>query len=310
MNSIARTHAKKMMKTDPSYKKLKPLTFYPVQRKIPLSSSADTGATVGQFDTGRVLSQVNHRLYRYGKRYTQKIDVDPSALSPGTTVDVWALMDTWAVQKAYEEAAVVFHRAYTDERENLTKDARARWFDFRVRSGITADDLYAVNDANPTTGSTSLIVAGEFIDSKVEDQAGATRTFSWAGATTATTYSLIGEYDLAGNTSSSPTTTTGAGPYDDLEADASQVEMNALQTDGNLPPYDNNGLPSVWMKVATLTVGAPGNQKTSTGYFDAPCGLVCVSVTGQTMFSLKNSLHLTVQSGDYKGVRAHDMERR
>lgn len=280
-----------------------------MQRKIPLSNSVDSAVTVGQFDTGRVLSQVNHRLYRYGKRYTQKIDVDPSALTPGTTIDVWALMDTWYVQKAYEEAKTVFDRAYTDERENLSKAAVARWFDFRVRSGIVADDLYAVNDGNPTTGGNTLIVAGEFIDSKVEDAAGATRTFSWAGATTATTYSLIGEYDLAGNTNSSPTTTTGAGPYDDLEADASQVEMNALQTDGNLPPYDNNGLPSVWMKVATLTVGPGGNQKLSTGFYDAPCGLTCISVTGQSLFSLRNNIHLTVQSGDYKGVRAHNMER-
>lgn len=298
-----------MVRKDPSFRKKKPLDYFPVQRKIPLSNSVDSAVTVGQFDTGRVLSQVNHRLYRYGKRYTQKIDVDPSALSPGTTIDVWALMDTWYVQKAYEEAKTVFDRAYTDERENMSKEAVARWFDFRVRSGITADDLYAVNDGNPTTGGNTLIVAGEFIDSKVEDAAGATRTFSWAGATTATTYSLMGEYDLAGNTNSSPTTTTGAGPYDDLEADASQVEMNALQTDGNLPPYANNSLPSVWMKVATLTVGPGGNQKLSTGFYDAPCGVTCVSVTGQTLFSLRNNIHLTVQSGDYKGVRAHNMER-
>jgi len=252
---------------------------------------------------------VNHRLYRYGKRYTQKIDVDPSALSPGTTVDVWALMDTWYIQKAYEEAKVVFDRAYTDERQNMSKEAVARWFDFRIRSGIAADDLFAVNDGNPTTGSNTLILAGEFVNSEVEDATGAPRTFSWAGGTTATTYSVITEYDLAANTNSSPTTTTGAGPYDDLEADASQLEMNNLQTDGNLPPYDNNSLPSVWMKVATLTVGPNGNQKLSTGFFDAPCGLTCISVTGQTVFTLRNAIHLTVQSGDYKGVRAHNMER-
>jgi len=302
-------HKKKMMKKDPSFRKKKPLDYLPVQRKIPLSNTIETGATVAQFDTGRILSQVNHRLYRYGKRYTQKIDVDPSALTPGTTVDVWALMDTWYIQKAYEEAKVVFDRAYTDERQNMSKEAVARWFDFRIRSGIVADDLYAVNDGNPTTGANTLIVAGEFVNSEVEDATGAARTFSWAGSTTATTYSVITEYDLAGNTNSSPTTTTGAGPYDDLEADASQLEMNALQTDGNLPPYANNSLPSVWMKVATLTVGPNGNQKLSTGFFDAPCGLTCISVTGQTVFTLRNALHLTVQSGDYKGVRAHNMER-
>jgi len=307
---MARTHAKKMMKDDPSFKKLKPLSYYPVQRKIQLSVSGSPGATDVKFDTGRVLSQQNHRLYRYGKRYTQKIDVDPSALSPGSTIDVWALADTWMVQKAYEEAAIVFHRAYLDERENLSKGARARWFDFRIKSGITATDVYPTVDALPTSAPYAVVVAGEFIDSQVEDSAGVTRNFSWAGATTAADYSVIGEYDLAGSTSTSPTTPTGSGPYDDLEADASQVEMQALQQDGNLPPYSANTLPSVWVKIATLTVGAPGNQKLSTGYFDAPCGLVYMKVTGQTFDSVNNNVSLTVQSGDYKGVRAHDMERR
>jgi len=85
--------------------------------------------------------------------------------------------------------------------------------------------------------------------------------------------------------------------------------MNALQNNGNNPPYNLVNLPSVWMKVATLTVGPGGNQKLSTGFFDAPCGLTCITVTGQTVFTLRNALHLTVQSGDYKGVRAHNMER-
>lgn len=302
-------HKKKQMKKDPSFVKKKPLTYLPVQRKLQLGVSGTPGATSVQFDTGRVLSQTNHRLYRYGKRYTQKIDVDPSFLNPGTTVDVWALMDTWYVQKAFEEAKIVFHRAYTDERQNLSAEAQARWFDFRITSGITATDMYPVVDGNPTTAPSSLIVAGEFDDSIVEDSAGVTRTFSWAGATTATSYSVINEYDLAGNTNYGPTFPTGAGPYDDLEADSSAVEMEALQERGNQPPYAANAFPSLWMKVATLTVGAAGNQKISTGYFDAPCGLVYMSATGQTFDSMNNGISVTVQSGDYKGVKAHNMER-
>ncbi len=307
---MARTHAKKMMKDDPSFKKLKPLSYYPTQRKIQLSVSGSPGTSDVTFDTGRILSQQNHRLYRYGKRYTQKIDVDPSGLNPGTTIDVFALADTWMVQKAYEEAAIVFHRAYLDERENLTKGARARWFDFRIKPGITATSVYGTVDANPVSASRALLVGGEFIDSKVEDAAGVTREFSWAGVTTAGEYSVMAEYNLAGMTSTSPTTPTGSGPYDDLEADASAVEMQALQQDGNVPPYSATTLPSVWVKVATLTVGAAGNQKISTGYFDAPCGLVYMKTTGQTFDSMNENVSLTVQSGDYKGVRAHDMERR
>ena len=269
---MARTHTKKQVMNDPSFKKRKPLDYLPVQRKIQLSVSGSPSAQDGQFDTGRILSQLNHRLYRYGKRYTQKIDVEPAGLNPGSSIEVWALMDTWFVQKAFEEGKVVFDRAYTDERENLSKDARARWFDFRCQSGLTATDLYPVVDADPSTAPAAVIVAGEFNTSIVEDAAGVTKSFSWRAATTSNTYSLIAEYDLAGNTNVSPSTTTGAGPYDDLEADASAVEMEALQARGNSPPYDATAYPSIWVKIATLSVGAPGNQKVSTGYFDAPSG--------------------------------------
>jgi len=306
---MARTHAKKQMKKDPSFRKLKPLGYLPVQRKVNLGTAVETGATSGQFDTGRLMSQINHRLYRYGKRYTQKVDVDPSGLNPGTIVDVWALMDTWFVQKAFEEAKIVFHRAYTDERENLSKEARARWFDFRVESGITADTMRIVVDSIPTSPATGVITQGEFANSIVEDAAGATRTFTWAATIPGSSYGLMTEYNLAGNTNSSPTTTTGSGPYDDLEADASAVEMEALQADGNIPPYAQNGFPSVWVKIGSLTVGPAGNQKLSTGYFDAPCGLVCINVTGQSLYSISNNVSLTVQAGDYKGVKAHNMER-
>lgn len=302
------SHKKKKKSKDPSFRRKKPLDYFPVQRKVNLGSSIETGATSGQFDTGRILSQLNHRLYRYGKRYTQKIDVDPSGLTPGTSIDVWALMDTWFVQKAFEEGKVNFDRAYEIERENLSKTQVARWADFRVQSGLVADDLYPVVDSVPTTAPFTIITAGEFNDSIVEDSTGATRFFTWGG-TTASKYGLMTEYTLAANTSRSPTTPTGAGPYDDLNADASAIEMQAAQERGNEPPYDAATLPSIWIKVATLTVGAGGNQKISTGYFDAPCGLVCINVTGQTLFETRNSISLTVQSGDYKGVKAYNMER-
>jgi len=300
---------KRSVMNDPSFRTKKPLEYFPVQRHIKLGVSSPLTPTAVTFDTGRLLSQINHRLYRYGKMYSQKIDVDPSVLQPGATIDVWALMDTWFVQKAFEEGKVVFDRAYINERENLSKEQRARWFDFRVDSGIVATDLFPVVDGNPVSAATALIVGGEFDDSIVEDSAGVTRTFSWAGATTASAYSLINEYNLAGNTTTTPTTSTGAGPYDDLEADSSQVEMDAQQQRGNQPPYNATNFPSLWVKVATLTVGAGGNQKISTGYFNAPCGLVYMSITGQTFDTVNNGVSVTVQSGDYKGVKAHNMER-
>lgn len=310
---MARTHAKKAKKTDPSYKKLKPLSYLPVQRRTSLALAAGAPFQAAQFDAGRILSATNHRLYRYGKRYTMKLDLDPSAATPGAAFTVWKLSDTWMNQKAFEEASIVFKRAYTDERENLSKEARARWFDFRINSGIdliSAPLTLPVVDSNPTTAPYARLTAGEFVDSIVEDAAGSTKTFSWAAASTGSSYSVIAEYDLAGNTNVSPTTPTGAGPYDDLEADASQVEMQALQNRGNDPPYDANGLPSVWTKVCSLEQGSAGAQKLSTGFFDAPCGVVLIVATGATMNDADNLLSVEFASGDYKGVKAHDMERR
>ena len=48
----------------------------------------------------------------------------------------------------------------------------------------------------------------------------------------------------------------------------------------------------------------------STGYFDAPCGLIALRVEGGPDVSkIANSIIFEVQSGDYKGVRAHNMAR-
>lgn len=307
---MARTHSKKSVKNDPSFKKNKPLEYLPVQRKIYLSPVS--GATqFGLIDAGRLLSTSNHRLYRYGKKYEMKVDLDVNAVAaPGNSITVWALADSWAVQKAYEEAKRVFDKAYTNERENLSNEARARWFDFRASSGVAGDTMFATVSASPT-GANTLLSGGEFDNSIVEDNAGVTRFFSWQPATSGTVYSIPAEYDLSGNTNTSPSAVTGSGPYADLQADSSPVEMDALQQRGNLPPYEANSFPPIWVKIATLQTSATeGAQRLSTGYFDAPCGQVVLQASGTTtMVNLSNKVSVEFRSGDYKGVRAHNMER-
>lgn len=310
---MARTHTKKLMKKDPSFSKNKPLEYFPVQRKIylaPISGASQTGI----LDGGRLLSTSNHRLYRYGKKYEMKIDIDVSALAAATdTLDVYVLSDSWAVQKAYEEAKRVFDKAYINERENLSKKARARWFDFRATAGVSGDEMLAVVKTDPNDPSV-ILSGGEFDSSTVEDNAGVQRFFSWNPATTASVYSIPAEYDLSGNTTTSPTTPTGSGPYADLQADSSALEMEALQQRGNLPPYQANAFPGVWVKVATLATStgttSNGAQRLSTGFFEAPCGLAVIKASGTTtMLSLSEKVSCEFKSGDYKGVRAHNMER-
>lgn len=273
-----------------------------------MNDEAPTAFT-GQIDYARLASQVNHRLYRYGKMYSLKVDMDPSEVVSGTKLHVFALANNWAVQRAFEEAKVVFDRAYTDERENLSKTQYARWRDFRILSGLSGAIMNPVMDNAPESAPFNPITAGEFDNSVVEDSNGVARNFTWSITPNSAQYSVINEYNLAANTTTNPTTPTGAGPYDDLEADASQVEMEALQQRGNLPPYNATNLPPVWIKVATLFVGSTGVQKLSTGYFDAPCGIVSLRLEGQNFLSMEDSLYVTAQSGDYKGVKAHNMER-
>ncbi|AXQ66483.1 MAG: replication-associated protein [Cressdnaviricota sp.] len=289
----------------------KPLEYFPVQRKIPIGNNVGPASQVGLVDGGRILSLQNHRLYRYGKRYEMKIDADVSVLDAGNTITVWALADTWTVQKAYEEAKRVFEDAYTIERENLSKTQQARWFDFRATLGVTGDLMVPVVSSDPVTAGLTYLTNGEFIESVVEDQAGVTRTFSWNPTTTAASYSIPAEYDLASNTNWTPTTLTGAGPYDDLRADASQVEMAALQDSGNLPPYNRTTLPPVWVKIATLQLSSSdGAQRISTGFFPAPCGQVVLQLTGGlTTSNISNLVTCEFKAGDYKGVKAHNMER-
>lgn len=293
-----------------SRKTTKPLEYLPVQRKVYLSGNAVAPSQTGLIDAARLASTSNHRLYRYGKKYNVKIDADIDAFGVGDSIEVWALADSWAVQRAFAEAKAVFDLAYQNERENLSKQAQARWFDFRAVSGVSGDIMYATVANNPT-GATSLLTGGEFSTSIVEDQNGVTRTFSWRSATVASEYSIPAEYDLAGNTNISPSSTTGSGPYADLQADSSAIEMQALQNRGDAPPYDATATPGVWVKIATLQMSnAEGAQKLSTGYFDAPCGQVVLKMGGAaSTTSINNKVAIEFRAGDYKGVRAHNMER-
>jgi hypothetical protein len=293
-----------------SPKTTKPLEYLPVQRKVYLSGNASPASQTGLIDCGRIASTANHRLYRYGKKYQVKIDADIGAFGVGDSIEVWSLADSWAVQRAFAEAKAVFDLAYENERENLSKSAQARWFDFRATAGVSGDTMYATV-ANDPTGAASLLTGGEFVTSVVEDQAGVSRTFSWRTATIATQYSIPAEYDLSGNTNVSPSSNTGSGPYADLQADSSAIEMLALQNRGDSPPYDATAFPGVWVKIATLQMSnAEGAQKLSTGYFDAPCGQVVLKMGGAaSTTSINNKVAIEFRAGDYKGVRAHNMER-
>lgn len=308
------THKKKKVSSDPSFRKKKPLGYFPVVRKMEVRFQGGVGAV--QFangDAGSMLSRVNNRLYRYGKMYDLKFDVS-AALPAGTTIEIYALSNTWYVQKAFEEAKHVYDRAYENEMENVNETNIARWRDFRIRpaSAIPSYNI-AGSWAYPTVYNSNYgatpITTGDFPDSLVEDSSGTTRFFTW-DIGVGTNYGVVQEYDLAGNQTRNPNLGTGTMPYADLEADSSAVEGAALQIQGQDPPYGATDFPNWWVKVGELTVGGQGQTKLSTGFFHAPCGQFKIrTATTDEFAAIGDNLTLEVRAGDYKGVHAVNMER-
>lgn len=282
--------------------------IYPITRQFPLliDGSADTNAVI-RID--RALSGINHRLYRQSRMYTAKVDLDADAPS-GTTVDVWALCDTWWLHKAYRLAYETFMENSKEERGQL-KTSVSRWNDFRVDHGLGVafqKDLMPSGNLDPT-GAVQIYGTGsntEYHMSEVHDSGGVQKSFAFAGSS-ANVFNIITEYDQTGNTSQDPGVSLGAVAYDGLTDELDDGQMQHLSADGNLAPYNVTNLETaVWIKVATLNVAAAGTQKLSTGFFKAPAGMVCI-VSNAPLANDATLLNLEVKGGDYKGVHAPSM---
>lgn len=299
---MATTKKKRM--NDPSYRKSKP-EYYPVQRHIPIASSGPVVGSYSGIDVAKFLSTINHRLYRQGKTYQVKLDIDNEVPSPGT-YEVYALMDTWYVLKAWSLGRQVYMDATHDEREHMSSAKTARWEDFRVGFGIPG---LAAN-TGPFRYDTTLFGAynadGEFESSRLTKPDGTTQlTFSW-GATGSGEYGLMVEYDKTANTDAQASSVPAANAYAGALDGNSELQSDDLAAKGNLPPYNQTSFLRYWVKVGELHNAGTGSQRLSTGYFNAPCGLVVVK-TPVPNLTLSGELSLTVKNGGYKGVSAFNM---
>lgn len=294
--------AKKSKKEDPSFRTMK-ADYYPVQRTMALRSSV-TEVDYYVLDVARNLSVSNHRLYRQGKTYSCKIDLDPGG---AVSYAIFALRDTWMVQKAWQLGRSVYLRATADERAVMSEQKIARWEDFRVTAGLSGHTGGLLLPAQFSNGLASAAdTAGEFADSEITLADGATqRAFTW-GATGGTFLGLLEEYDKSGDTNSSPSTFDVDNPYAGTDVGVHELQMDDLAGRGNFPPYDRQNLNArVWVKIGVLNAAA-AHGKLSTGFFNAPCGLIAVQPSVEST-AVTGELSLTVQSGDYKGVKAHNM---
>lgn len=272
---------------------------YPVVRTLRVAPNALPNSTV-LVPVDQFLSKANRRMYRHGRNYSMKVDIDATATN---SFEVWVLADNWMNRRAFQRAYEAYLENGKDERDALKGKNLARWEDFRTQDGVSAGFMDPLMYQNPTTPIT--LTAGEFDTSQVVDKLGVSRVFTW-GATGAAAYGVVEEYNKAGDAQASPDTTTGDMPYDDLMADNSAVMANNLQVRGNLPPYDaaNAGQVNPWVKAAVLSAGT--SQKLSTGFIDAPCGFVLIRMaSGDPVVT--THLSITVKAGDYKGVHAPSM---
>lgn len=284
-------------------KKLK-ADYYPVQRQMSLRNNISE-VDFYLCDVARNLSVSNHRLYRQGKTYSCKIDLDAGTTS--STFAVFALRDTWMMQKAWQLARSTYLRATADERAVMSPSKIARWEDFRVTvdiSGWTGGLLLPNHYDQGMAGAADT--AGEFSLSTITNPDGVTqRNFRW-GTTVGTSWGILDEYDKSGQTDPKPGTTEADNPYQGATPGVQELQMDDLAQDGNVPPYSAITMNDrLWVKVGELNATA-AHGKLSTGFFNAPCGLIVIQpITPNT--TVPGTLSLTVQSGDYKGVKAHNL---
>lgn len=279
----------------------------PTQRTIYIGTDTGTPGPTTTIIAKQLLSPVNHRLYRSGRTYVQKIDLDPESTN---RIEVYALADTWMTHGAWRLAFETYKKHNAEEIKAAGKN-RGRWSDFQV-----AFELGNVGRPLQFDSGFAGVVftAGEFEDSTVADEGGTDFTFNWISSA-GTNFNIIAQYDLAGRTQNTPEDIETTLPYATLDNDSLDATIfQNIQDHGNEPPYNADTIPSTapLVKIATLQgqYNQAGNtsegiQKLSTGYFRAPCGIVVLR--GNLGSAHTGDVSVTYKEGNYKGVHALPM---
>lgn len=273
---------------------------YPIEKQIRITDPAAVATSLRRIEADRLLSEVNRRMYRQSRVYSMKIDLDIDSPLATSGVNVYVLNDTWDLHGAYKLAMKSYYNAMKEELE-AGGGQIGRWMDFKIAAGVASDLVWPVIQTN--TLSDNRVDDGEHQYSSVKDSATATtRIFSLIANTSATEWSVIGEWRNSDATDDDPNNIRGATPYSDLTDELDDANLDLLTSQYNQPPYNDIAQQSVWRKVTTLQVGAAGNQKLTTGYFDAPLGIVILDGFPQSEGT--QGVTVCFQSGDYKGVKA------
>lgn len=292
---------KKSRKNDPSFRS-KRSAAPDTQRHIPIAKLTET-QQLGIVRADRLLSGVNHRLYRQHGNYRCKLKILGANATTGD-IQVFTLSNTWYTKNAIQMAKRVHDLAMEEER---ALGVQSRWYDFRISDNTGAVDEFvqALRSAPlaPTTLSTH---PGEYAFSAIEDTAGTSQAFVIPAGGSTVGYNIFQEYDRMGNTSVDPGGAVPVGGYDGADGTLERENIQSLMARGNNPPYDGETLlQDVFVQVGQmsrksqhLATGA-GISELSTGFFDAPLGMIWVKQEAPDSNVL---LQLEVAAGKYKGV--------
>jgi len=287
--------------------------YYPVQNQLLFAGSNATGLSILEIPRG--LSGLNRRLYRQNRVYRVKVDC-VGDVSTKMELDVFRLRDTFMLQRGYEEAMIACEESFQLAEEAVKDRSIARWRDFRIdtKPHISDTKISVVNLRSTGAGiSSQPVVYDQYEISKAYKPDGTEMDFGLRSDPN--TFDIISEYNKMGKVSSSPSAATTEAAYGGLASDLNDSEVSELQLNGAQPPYDaDDAHPlDVLEYVGTIFIDNTAQvalMKTSTGFFDAPLGVIYIKGKFGAVKAIDDGetdlVKVTVQHGDYKGVNAHE----
>jgi hypothetical protein len=237
--------------------------------------------------------------------------------------EFYTLPNNYFVHGAIKYAFDTYQNMMADEIAAGIKPAK--WHDFKINeqnvTGVFESSRPCLTDGT-ADGGWGVLPADESIsDSSVTDASGTSQGFHLLG-NLANSFNIFREYAKKLNYRPQEGTTSSDQPYDGL---LDLDDADVLAERGDQAPYDKDFsvfLPDdttvdddagqqILTHAGTLLIDSNAVVRMSTGFFDAPLGLVWVrkySGGSEAAFGTGDpELCLTVKKGDYKGVQSHSL---
>lgn len=286
----------------------KPQRYFPVQLSTRLSDFTAANANIRIIEYDRILGPINRRQYRQSRVPSLKIDVDQGSALASAGVKVYCLRNTWDMHGAYKFAMEQYYNAMKEELD-MASGARGRWLDFRVQANIGGDLLVPRVEDQPTTPAGSFtpnrLTDGDFTYSSVYDATGTQRVFVTSDTAATSEFSIFEEWSRKDKVQESPASTSTTMPYRNIQEDTDEDNYDLIKQIGDAPPYRATANTDMWQQIAEIGETGSGVQKLTTGFFEAPLGIVVLVSSGFVAGQVADHpLTLTCQKGDYKGIKA------